>query len=72
MYFVASMCMIKDDTELERIPETTKYDKFDIVDLPLKRPDMSSQELLNVVLAPANDMSVCRGWQPEKGLMGTS
>ena len=55
MQFVTSMCMIKDNTELDRTLETTKFNKFELVNSPRKQPDMLSQELMGVVLAPAND-----------------
>ena len=60
--------VIKNDTELDRIIETTKFDKLELVDSPLEQPDMSSQELLGVVDCIYMYMYVGAG--PRKGSNG--
>ena len=58
--------MIVDDTELNRILKTTKFDKLESVDSPLKQPDVLSQELLGVISTPANDTACTSGLAPRK------
>ena len=55
--------VFEDDTELDRILETTKFDEFELVDSPLKQPGMSSRELLGVVACMS-------GLAPRKGSNG--
>ena len=64
------MCIIEDNTELDRIVQTTKFNVFQLVDSPLKQPMMSSQELLGGVLAPANDTAYTSGLAPRNGSNG--
>ena len=49
MWVVTSMCMIEDDTELDRNLGTTKFYEFNLVDLPLNQPDI---RLVHTRLAP--------------------
>ena len=43
--------IIEDNTELHRSLRTTKFDEFEVVDLPLQQPHRLLQELLlNIVV----------------------
>ena len=81
------MCLIEDNTELNRILETTKYDKFQLVDLPLNAARHVVAGVTGHRLAPANDTACihvrastlkgsngeqCTGVDPCQGLMQPS
>ena len=55
--------VIEDDTELNRILETTKFNEFEVVNSPLEELDLSSQELLGVIACTL-------GLPPQKGSNG--
>ena len=66
------MSIIDDDSELDtcRILETTNFDDYELIDIPMKS-DKSLHELTGVRMAAASDTpSIHRGWHPVKGVQG--
>ena len=67
--------VIENNTELDRILETSKFDGFELVNLPLKQPDMLLQELMGFVACTSGVASqkgsngeLCMGVDLARGL----
>ena len=59
------MLMIKDDSELDTMLETTNFDNYELIDIPMES-DKSLHKLTGVGMAPASDMPSMSGLAPHK------
>ena len=63
----ASMSVIDDDDEPDRILENTNLDEFELIDSPREQLDDSSQENMGVGSAPTMDTDSTSGLAPRTG-----
>ena len=62
------MSIIDHDYELDKIIESTNFDEYELIDLPMKQPGDSSYEHTGVRMAPTLDTQRTSGLHPVNGV----